>query len=385
MGNPGRDGCGKRRKLLKKVPVSQRPTDDSSQNGEVMTPKQEEAYRNKMKVYARSAVKTMKVSEAMDAAVSKCTSKELSKKTKFLKNDGYIAKACNFVMNKLQPAELQGLTGKELIRAQEVWKELHAPVITKAINKHRCYVNGELQKWAKEAFKQNRKDIPNKKEIRLLMERENLDSDTAPAVRKDMEAKLVTYVNEMLPKVAGNKYFGPGTRHYECPSFFEHPQEVPEGSNLDDYVQAVSEADEAFLVLLWENSYDKWVEQDRKYKVSVEENKKDPNKPIYEAKEDKTDYKLPYTNPKAGNNKYGGYTKNGIILFDKMKAAIMNNRAKNEQFIKDVEVANLIRIQKKEEIIQPTDTDRKTKKRKGKAEAQFADEDAGEEDNFDDW
>ena len=377
---------GKRRRLAQKAAGRQQNSKEPPRNGEEMSAEEEASYRAKMRLQAQSVVKNMVVSDAMASAVKKCTNQELWKICKFFKNDNFLRKGTNFVMQKLELAELQGLDLKERIKKEEIWKELHAPVVRESLNKHRNYVCGEIQKLVYEALcKDQTADLPNKKEIKQLMTRDKLEEDTEPALKADMEAKFVTYVNVLLPKVAGNKYWGTGTRHYQLPSSSYHDICVPEGSGLDPTVEAVTASDEAFLVIVFENCYDKWEQQAAKYKKSVQDNQVDSRVEIFVPKTDKTDYNLPYTNSKAGNLKYGGWKAEGIKKFDEYTAKIEKNRQTDGKYLKEVEEENLVRIQKKEGLIEAADKDAKKKNKKGKSEAAFADVDAGEEDDFGCW
>jgi len=393
MAKSGNKGSGKRRKISQKAANNnkkrQDDASDSEENeqiGEEMTSAQEAAFRNKMRLQAQTVAKTVTVSEAMANAVKKCTKKDLWKVCKFIKNDDFLRKGANFVMQKLELSDLDGIPVKERIKREEIWKEVHGPIIRETLNKHRNYVSGEIQKVVYEALKSDQDDLlPNKKEVRLLMLRDCLDEETEAEVREDMENKFVTYVNDLLPKVAGNKYWGPSTRHYYLPSSYKHDIVVPEGSELDSTVDAVSASDEAFLALVFDNSYDKWKKQAEKYKKSVLDKQKDASVELFVPKADKTDYNLPYTNAKSGNLKYGGWKVEGIKKFDAYKDKIELNRRDNEEYCRVVEEDNLVRIQKKEGILQDDEKDAKTKKPKGKSNAAFAEEDAGEENDFASW
>ena len=162
-------------------------------------------------------------------------------------------------------------------------------------------------------------------------------------------------------------------------------QDVPEGSGLPTSTYAVTESDEAYLVVMWDNFYDKWVKQVEKYKESVEDQKKDPSVKLFSVKDDKTDYKCKYSNPKGGSLIYGGWRVTGIDEFHNLCAAIKKNREEQRKYLRAVEQDCLVTIQKKAGIISATAEAAKGKKPQNKSEAAFADEDAGDDYDFATW
>ena len=56
-------------------------------------------------------------------------------------------------MNMLDPQEHQDLTGKKLAEAEAKWITDNCETVRRAINEWRNYVQGELQKFVKEALR----------------------------------------------------------------------------------------------------------------------------------------------------------------------------------------------------------------------------------------
>jgi hypothetical protein len=386
--NPKKTKTGSKKNPSKSARNREENDDDYEEerriNGQ-MTQKEEDNFRAQMRLHAMSVAKNIKVTEAMLQAVKKATKRELWKTCKFIKNEAFLHKATNFVMNKLQLAEMDGKTGKLLIKTEEIWKEVHKDTVREAMNKQRNYVNGEVQKFVFGALCKDRTDIPNIEEIKDLALREKLDDKTDDAVREDMEKKFVVYVSELLPRVAGATYWGPGNRNYHLPSSHMIEQDVPQGSGLPTSTYAVTESDEAYLVVMWENFYDKWTKQVEKYKQSVEDHKEDPNVPLFSVKNDKTDYECEYTNAKAGSLKYGGWRAKGIEEYDKLCAKIKKNRVEEKKYLRAVEKVCLVTIQKNVGILSAADEEVKGKKPQNKSEAAFADVDAGDDYDFATW
>ena len=205
------------------------------------------------------------------------------------------------------------------------------------MNKQQNYVNGEVQKYVYAALCDDRTDIPNIAEIKDLALRNKLDDKTPKAVREDMEKKFVVYVSELLPRIAGATYWGPTNRNYHLPSSYKIQQEVPDGSGLPTSMYAVTESDEAYLVVMYDNFYDKWVQQVAKYKKSVEDRKADPTVELYCVKDDKTDYGCKYSNPKGGSLIYGGWRSKGIKDFHNLCNDIKKNRVEQKKYLRAVE------------------------------------------------
>jgi hypothetical protein len=121
---------------------------------------------------------------AMVREVSKCTKSKLWKVCKFIKNHAKLDKATKFVMETLDLTEMEGLKGKELVEAQEVWKAKYSGVVRQALNKQRNYVQQEIRHVLLQNFKQNKeKEFPNIDQMLELIMRNKLDEDTEEAER----------------------------------------------------------------------------------------------------------------------------------------------------------------------------------------------------------
>ena len=387
MTKTGYNSSGKKRRVSK-GPASKKQNREQDDYNDGMSMEEVASYRAKMRLHAQSAAKSIVVSDSVATAIKDCVNRDLWKFCKFIKNEDFLRKATNYVMQKLDLKELKGLSDKDTIKEEEIWKEVHGPTVREALNKHRNYVSGEIQKVYYEALKKpDTSHLPNPKEIKQLMQRLKLDESTDDDEREVMEKKFVTYVNDLLPKVAGNKWWGPGTRHYYLPSTCKHDIYVPpDARGLDCEIDGVSPSDEAFLVVVVENSFAKWSAQAAKYKESVTARKADPKAALFLPKADKTDYDLKCTNPKAGNAKFGGWREAGVTRYDKLKKQVVQNRVNERDYLEAVERDTLVKIQQKVGILKENeDKPKKKKASKGSLMAAFADEDAGDENDFGSW
>ena len=117
--------------------------------------------------------------KAMSREVAKCTKQQLWKICKFIKSESKLVKATRFVMQKLDLAEMEGLEGKDLAEAEEVWIATYKDDVRVALNKQRNYCQQELRGLMEQVFKEKKEDeFPNVGEMEALVMRDHLDDDT---------------------------------------------------------------------------------------------------------------------------------------------------------------------------------------------------------------
>ncbi len=325
--------------------------------------------KKRLKLDQSGSKKTLKngTQKAMEREVKKCSKTILWKVCKFLKNEKKLDKATKYVMGSLYLTEMEGLSGKALVDAQEVWMAQWRAVIRKALNKQRNYVQQELRGLMERVFKAGKQDdFPNQQEILHLILREKLDEETPQEEREHYEKLFDNYWNVLIPKVAGHANWGPGKRHYLLLSSGREDDDNQEGPCY------VTPADEAFLAVIWLNCYPKWVYQEECRKKGLVA---DDNNELA---------KTPYTNSKAGQKKFGGWLKLGMDKYDELFQAIQKNRQEESDYIEGVEQLALERIRKKEKV-EEKDANRKTKKRSKAVVDDEDDDSSDEEDNFEKW
>jgi hypothetical protein len=321
---------------------------------------------------------------AMVREVSKCTKSKLWKVCKFIKNHAKLDKATKFVMETLDLTEMEGLKGKELVEAQEVWKAKYSGVVRQALNKQRNYVQQEIRHVLLQNFKQNKeKEFPNIDQMLELIMRNKLDEDTEEAERHLYEKIFDNYWNVLMPKVAGHARWGPTKRHYELLST---GKEDLSDKNAPTYVSA---SDEAFLAVLWMNCYNKWWSQEQKRRKDGADSVPDDEEENDEDDDDadptkEQDYTTPYTNCKAGQKKFGGWNKAGIEKYHKLLDKIEKNRKEQAKYILAVEKEALERIRKVAKVDEK-DAGRKSKKRATKPNTSEFDEETDDENDYTVW
>ncbi len=195
------------------------------------------------------------VSSAVDNLVYDIAKTDLFKQVKFINNEDELEYATRIVMNIIEPAEHEGLSGEKLATAQAKWITANCESVRKAVNEWRNYVQGELQKYVKEALQDEDPaafdSIPTAEEMFQLIMRNGLGKKDKN--RDYYQWKFDTIWDELMSKVAGHSNWSQGKRHHGLMSFHKPSNAKPEDTPY------VSSSDEAFLILLWENYYDRWV------------------------------------------------------------------------------------------------------------------------------
>ena len=307
---------------------------------------------------------------AMEREVRKTTKQDLWKICKFIKSEAKLGKATKFVMEKLTLSEFEGLTGASLIDAQEIWKANYKAEVRQALNKQRNYAQQELRELMEEVvFAKNQEHLyPNEEEILVLCMRDKLDSKTPKEERERFETLFDNYWNVLLPKVSGHWAWGPTKRHYGLLS------EMTIEDTDRDGVPRVSASDEAFLVLLWLNCFQKWWHREECRRMTPSE---DPD-------EDHARYQTPYTDAKGGQMKFGGWNSEGVKKYEELLTMIKENRETQKKYVHQIEELALKRIRKVEKV-EEKEASRKTKK-KANSKKEEPDEDATDDENdYDAW
>jgi hypothetical protein len=347
----------------------QEPTEHEKENAALREKLERLTKRMKLERSGPSrAVSTNEV--AMIREVKKHTKKRLWKRCKFFISEKKLLKGTKFVMKGMHLTDLEGLRGRDLIHAQEDWIATYKNVVREAINKQRNYVQQELHDYMfDEVFKKGLEEqFPTDKDIRDLVLRDKLDGDTPDEERAIMETKFDNYWNVLMPKAAGDHSWGKSKRHYGLMSTALLVDDAPE----DEQQLCVSAADEAFLALIWLNCYKKWW-----YNAQVKRgvDKKD----LYEK-----DLETPFTDPKSGQAKFGGWKDEGLEEFKELCTAIEKNRMKEKVYLKNVETAALKRIRTQEKVDE-LDAKRSEKKKKGNKKRTYNEDENDEESDYEQW
>ena len=196
-------------------------------------------------------------------------------------------------------------------------------------------------------------DYPNEENILDLVLRKGLGKDDED--RAQNEKRLDNLIDKIYPKICGNSRWSPTIRHCKLPSSVR-PSPSKDNPNPNTHVTV---SDEAFAVWVLENKCPSWknpFDLSRLDSDAAREKHKETN-------EYKEAEKTPYTDPKAGQKKFGGVTDKGWKRHKLIHKMIVENREERAEEIKKIEeeAPKRIRIANNREEI---DEKRKAKKRK---------------------
>ena len=181
------------------------------------------------------------------------------------------------------------------------------------------------------------------------------------------------YVDTLLPCCAGTKMWHVDIRHTECVS----QSQLPNSRDL-----RVSPATEAMCALIYKNGRKKWIAMHIWYESNPQQpGEAKPEPPRYnpKKKEENVEFKSPYSDPNGGQNKYGGWNKEGRRMFVQYGKLVKATRTtKMEQCIK-VETECFTRLFAQNKAYH----DKKYKKKKRKAKV--LDEEEDEDDEWSQW
>ena len=360
----------------------QKENGDTNPDHEAMK-KENEALKSRLAAMAEreklreSGAKGPKSTEdsAMSREVKRVSKQNLWKRCKFLKNTRFLDKAVRFVMGQLDLKEFDGLKGADLSTAMERFANKHKDDVRLALNRQRNYVQGELREVMMKVFKEKREaEFPNGEQMKWVVLREKMDDKTPDAEREKYYVFLVNVWRFLMPKVATHKNFGPNRRNYGLMSTMGDNLEDlnPGDDGWEDTKCSVTASDEAFLLTVFTNCYHKWWYEE----VCRREGKKP----------EATDRSMrtPFTNPKAGQKKFGGWTNEGISFYGNWTTKIKKNRVDNAEYIQGVEELALQRVKAAEEIGEDGDKKPAAKNANGKRPRAQEEEEVDEND-FEAW
>ena len=315
--------------------------------------------------------------KAMLALLKKIVFHKLWKRCKFIKNDKFFFKAGTLVVRKLDLQEMEGLEGQELEAAGRMWIEANKPLIATLLNERRNYVIQQLGKEVRDRVIAGKLDeLPTVEEMRKLVHREGMDSSATKEEKANLDAKFELYWDVLIPIVAGCDNWPAKIRRSSLLSFAEK-----EAVNDDEDPGEVGEwlvhpSDEAFLLVAWENAFERWV---HKATAGPAFSEKDP------------EAQTKYSASPNGIKTFGQWDPVGIKVWSEATDRIKKSRLPDEKlkdpyaevnFIKDLETAALERIRQAHNI---TDDGPPNKKRKRSGKENLFDDEECDMDDDDAW
>lgn len=171
------------------------------------------------------------------------------------------------------------------------------------------------------------------------------------------------YVDKMLPTCAGTKMWHSGIRHFEAVS----------ASKLPDASERISASTEGLCAVLYKNGRKKWIAMHKWYQDNPGA-KKEPPRWNKKKPGELTEFMTLYSDPYGGQNKLGGWTKEGRKLHVRLSKSVLEARKKKECV--EVEMACVARLfaQNKAHY----DNKNASKKRKAEEIADESEDDPGD-------
>ena len=217
----------------------------------------------------------------------------------------------------LQPNTPEGRARFEELKEACVIR--YMPVCREALNNHRSYIQQQLKNKMWEWRAKTKKPFPTVDQIIEVATRNlpPLGEDPSPEDQNaydEVMAIAILYWDVLLPAVAGNAWWRWGIRSTTTIS------KAQVGGDA-----CITAGTEAMAVLCYENCLDKWNE-------IWELQKKDPKAKIPKKKNDSESQKFRglFSNPFAGQAKYGGWNRKGIARFKELRTLISEARGDEE-------------------------------------------------------
>lgn len=163
--------------------------------------------------------------------------------------------------------------------------------------------------------------------IRDFSEFDIKDSDSEVEIarkrkeREEMMKIMELYTEKLIPAVAGSKLFHPNIRHYE-------PMTTAVLSTVAGVDQLrIPASTEAMAIMAYANNKVKWESMHawkKRYPGGVKVPRYNAKKPTINA-----EFKEEYSNSAVGQSAWGGWSREGRMLFNKLQKTITDSRKEN--------------------------------------------------------
>lgn len=192
----------------------------------------------------------------------------------------------------------------------------YSDYIRQAIFDKRSYATSEVKKWYKKRWTAGKPTLSLEDLVNCLARK---------IQNEDEMALFMIYWDELLAKHVGSSKWKDNTKYYNtiCGAL---------RSDCEATVPLITPQDEAFLVLSTENHLQRWLDE---FNGRI--------------KEDKKDHGGLYTSTKTGQNQYGGWSEQGLELFNRYVK--MNEDARKDANCEQVEKDCLQKLREKNGIV----------------------------------
>ena len=292
--------------------------------------------------------------DAMSILIKKCVKEQLWRILKFVKGPKSQQKAAEKVLELLAMEEFRGDSAEMKQRRLE-WVIAYGPTVTKEINSLRSYVQTRIKDSCIKFASRRKGEFPKVEELVECLTRNNPKYDVG-----------IWYWDELVPIATGNTVdWNSAKRHT-----LKMRNAAPPNNPKKLYVPPSTEA---IIVAMLESNTPKWeelVKVQEKYpgKKIVPMAKINPDKPsICELAPNKIalndrKYLAKYTDVEMGQQKYSGWTKEGLEAYEKYRDMCIEGRNSTNAEFK--EACILTEVRKKHGLPGSVEAEKAQKRRK---------------------
>jgi hypothetical protein len=306
--------------------------------------------KRKKSLTQRRGGKNDEAAQSWKTRLHKQTKIHVWRPCKFINSEKTLMKATLAVCRGMNLHDMSQLEEDALREAEAVWCADNNNIIRTGLNETRNYAQAQVRE-----LMVNRMIldlwVPSIDDVVDCATREDLDSSD------DRKKIFEFYWDNLLFRIAGKPLWDQNIRHHGIIS-----THTPENSPTKPYIMAGTEA---FICVLFQNCYDKWV-------YMAEERKKGNTKP--DRKHPRM--KCPYTDSDAGQKRWGGWNDVGRKRFREYEEKV--REARRKKHVLGVEKACLARLRVRHKI-----EEREAKRGNKGTKRPLEDDD--EDDGCDEW
>ncbi len=307
--------------------------------------------KRKKSLTSRRGGKNDEAAQSWKTRLHKQTKIHVWRVCKFINSEKTLMKATLAVCRGMNLHDMSHLEEDPLREAEAIWCADNSNIIRTGLNETRNYAQAQVREL-----------MVN----RLILDQwvPSIDDVVDCATRDDLESSderkkiFEFYWDKLLFRIAGKPLWDQNIRHHGIIS-----THTPENSPTKPYIMAGTEA---FICVLFQNCYDKWV-------YIAEQRKKGNNK--LDRKHPRM--KCPYTDSDAGQKRWGGWNDVGRKRFKFYEEKI--REARRGKHVLGVEKACLARLRVHHKI------EEREAKRGNKGTKRPLEDDEEEDDGCDEW
>lgn len=235
----------------------------------------------------QEAAITLRINQEVLKNCKEIAKSKLWRQCKFISDASAEVTAAELVLNRLESVKTKMETSEGKASLIKTYKT----EIKKALFGQKNYVASELKKVVWKLLEEG-KTLPSTEEILKCAARKISTNDEVTL--------FMWYWDVLLPKMVGAKEWDTSVRYYTTISSAKDPDEPKD--------RLITVSDEAMLVLMWDNSYDRWITEWTWETDPENKDNKNKKKPKWSGK---------YSFSNKGQCKWGGWKHEGYLAYNK--------------------------------------------------------------------